>query len=111
MKANKLKTLATLLPQRSPLLPVVPTLAELGIPLGDLPTWNAVFAPANTPREAVDKLSDTIVQAVKSPAVRTALVQQGTEPLGSTARQLADAVEAATSAWNSFVRDYEIPRE
>lgn len=111
VKAGKLKMLATLLPQRSSLLPDVPTLTELGVPQGDLPTWNAVFAPANTPRDVVEKISSAIAQALKSPAIRATLEQQGTEPLGSTPQQLADAVEAATSAWKSFVRDYDIPQE
>jgi tripartite-type tricarboxylate transporter receptor subunit TctC len=111
VKAGKLKMLATLASQRSPLLPEVPTMAELGVPAGNLPTWNAVFAPANTPSDVVEKISSAVAQALKVPAIRSTLEQQGAEPLGSTPQQLASAVEAATNAWKSFVRAYDIPQE
>jgi tripartite-type tricarboxylate transporter receptor subunit TctC len=111
VKAGKLKMLATLLPQRSPLLPEVPTLVELGVPAGNLPSWNAVFAPANTPRDVVEKISVAIAQALKTPSLRATLEQQGAVPLGSTPGQLADAVEAATDAWRVFIREYSIPQE
>lgn len=111
VKSGKLKMLATLLPQRLPALPDVPTAAELGVPPADLPSWNAVFAPPQTPRDVVDKVSAAIVQALKTPAIRATLEQQGAQPLGSTPRQLADAVDAATAAWKAFVRDYDIPQE
>ncbi len=111
VKAGKLKMLATLQPQRSALLPDVPTITELGLPPSTLPFWNAVFAPANTPRDVIDKASAAIAQALRGPAVRTALEQQGAEPLGSTPQQLAEAVDAATSAWKAFVREYDIAPE
>jgi len=59
----------------------------------------------------VEKVSVAIAQALKNPATRAALEQQGAEPLGSTPQQLAEAVEAATIAWRSFVKDCDIPQE
>jgi tripartite-type tricarboxylate transporter receptor subunit TctC len=111
VKVGKLRMLATLQPQRSALLPDVPTTTELGLPPSTLPFWNAVFAPANTPRDVIDKVSAAIAEALRSPAVRTVLEQQGAEPLGSTPQQLAEAVDAATSAWKVFVREYDIAPE
>lgn len=111
VKAGKLKMLATALPQRSALLPDVPTFAELGIPAGVLPTWNALFAPPGTPREVADKVAAAVAQALREPAVRGPLEANAAEPIGSTPQQLADAVEAATSAWRNFVRDNNIPQE
>jgi tripartite-type tricarboxylate transporter receptor subunit TctC len=111
VKAGKLKMLATALPQRSALLPDVPTLAELGIPAGTLPTWNALLAPPGTPRDVAEKLASAIAQSLRDPAVRGPLEANGADPIGSTPQQLADAVAAATSAWLAFVRDYSIPQE
>jgi len=110
-KAGKIRILATLLPQRLGSLPEVPTLAELGVPAGNIPTWNAVFAPPNTPREVVNRLSMEIAQAMTSAALRATLEQQGSQPLGSTPQQLADDVEASTVAWRNFIREYDIPQE
>ena len=110
-KAGKIKMLGTLLPQRLAGASDVPTFVELGIPAGNLPTWNALFAPAGTPREITGKLSVEIAQALKNPAIRTTLELQGAQPLGSTPQQLAEAVEASNTAWRNFVREYDIPQE
>jgi tripartite-type tricarboxylate transporter receptor subunit TctC len=111
VKAGKLKMLATALPQRSALLPDVPTFTELGIPAGILPTWNAVFAPAGTPREIREAIAIAIAHALKDPAVRGLLEANGAETVGSTPAQLAAATDTATLAWKAFVRDHDIPQE
>lgn len=111
VKAGKLRMLATALPQRSQLLPDVPTLVELGVPAGALPTWNALFAPAGTPKAVADKVSTAVAQALRDPTVHAPLQLNGAEPLGSTPQQLAHAVEAATVAWKAFVRDHGITQE
>ena len=99
------------LPQRSPLLPDVPTFAELGVSSGTLSFWNALFAPAATPPEVAARLSAAVARALQAPAVQEPLRASGTEPLGSTPQQLAEAVEAASTAWATFVRDYGIAQE
>ncbi len=111
VKAGKLKMVAAVMPRRSALLPDVPTIAELGVPPVDLQSWNAVFAPANTPRDVIEKISGAIAQTLKDPSIRATLEQQGAEPLGTTPQQLAEAVTSATEAWKTFVRDYNIPQE
>lgn len=111
VRAGKLKMLATALPQRSALLPDVPTFAELGIPPGGLPTWNAIFAPPGTPREITEKIAAAVTQAMRDPAVAAPLTQSGVEPLGGTPQQLAEAVASATTLWKDFVRVHNIPQE
>lgn len=111
VKAGKLRILATALPQRSAVLPDVPTFAELGIPAGALPTWNALFAPAGTPRDVTEKIAAAVARCVREAAVKEPLEASGVDLLGSTPQQLAEAVEAATAAWKAFVRDYNVPQE
>ncbi len=110
-KAGKLKILASALPRRSPLMPDVPTFAELGIPAGNLPTWNALFAPPRTPPEVTARIAAAVAQALADPAVRSPLELNGADLLGSSPQQLAEAVEAATSAWKTFVREHDIAPE
>lgn len=111
VKAGTLKMLATLQPERSPLLPNVPTIVEFGVPLGNVPTWNGIFAPPGTSHAIAEKIASDVDQALKVPALRTALEQQGAEPLGGTPQQLAGAVEKATGAWKAFVSNYAIAQE
>lgn len=111
VKAGKLRMLATLQPQRSPLLPDVPSIAELGLPLGNIPSWNGIFAPPGTPRELTEKIASAVTQALKAPALHAALEQQGAQPLGGTPLQLAQAVYTATGAWKAFVHNYAVPQE
>ena len=110
-KQGRVKVLATMLPQRSPLLPEVPTAAELGVPPAELPSWNAVYAPRGTPREVAERIAAAVAEALGNPTIRANLAQQGAVPIGSTPQQLADATDAATAAWKAFVRDYDIPQE
>ncbi|MEK8050096.1 tripartite tricarboxylate transporter substrate binding protein [Ideonella sp. DXS22W] len=111
VRAGKLRALAVMLPQRSPLLPDVPTAAELGVPSADLPTWNAVVAPPGLPRELAARLAADLSAAVASPAVRDTLEQQGASAAGGTPAQLAQAIDSATDAWRSFVRTHDIAAE
>lgn len=111
VKAGRLRMLATALPQRSALLPDVPTLAELGVPPATLPTWNALFAPAGAPQSIADKAAAAVAQALQDPAVQGPLQAGGAELLGSTPQQLAEAVEAATSAWRAFARTESAAQE
>lgn len=89
----------------------MPTFTELGLPPGDLPTWNALFAPAGTPADTTARIASAVAAALKDPAVRATLEANGADPIGSTPAQLGAAVETATAAWRRFVRDYSIPQE
>ena len=111
VKAGKLKVIATLQSQRSALLPDVPTFTEYGVSAGNTPTWNGIFAPPGTPSAITENIASAVNRALKAPAVRSALEQQGAEPLGGTPQQLAAAVEAATATWQAFVRNHAIPQE
>ena len=110
-KAGKLNTLVALLPKRSPLLPEVPSLSELGVSVGAIPTWNGLFAPPGTPQEVTEKIAVAVSQALQTPTLRAALEQQGAQALGGSPAQLAQAVEAAAGAWKTFVTTYAIAQE
>lgn len=111
VKEGKLRMLAVLLPQRSPLAPDVPTLAEVGLPSVTLPTWQAIFAPPNTPPAIAERLSREIAAAVADPALRAQFDLLAVLPEGSTPQRLSAAVEQDTQAWRSFVTDHGIPQE
>jgi len=95
IRAGKLRALGITLAKRSSLLPEVATLNELGLKGYEVNSWQAVMAPAGTPRAIVDKLNAAIQGALKSPDVIDRLVTQGGNeiigtPPGPFAAQIKD---------------------
>ena len=105
IKAGKLKALATTGTTRPPNLPDLPTIAEAGLAGYDSTSWNAIFAPACTPREVVDKLNREVRAILESPETRKFFAEQGAEAGGGTPEQLAEFVRAETAKWNKVVKD------
>jgi tripartite-type tricarboxylate transporter receptor subunit TctC len=109
--AGKLRIIATSGNQRSPRLPRVPTFAEQGFPAVVAVGWNAVYAPAGTPKPLIDKLSAAIARALQTPALREKLMELGLEPTGTTPEELAAIIAAATAHWAPIVRAAGFPAE
>ena len=105
IKAGKLKALATTGTQRPPNLPDLPTLSEAGLTGYDSTSWNAIFAPAGTPKEVVDRLNREIRAILESPDTRRFFTEQGAEAGGGTPADLAEFVRAETAKWQKVVRD------
>lgn len=82
VKEGKAKALVTLLPKRSPLMPDVPTAAELGIGKLTITPWAGFFGPAGMPAEVTEKLSAGLRAALARPDVRDQLVAQGFSSYG-----------------------------
>ena len=105
IKAGKLKALATTGTTRSPTLPDLPTVQEAGLAGYDSTSWNAIFAPANTPREVVEKLNRELNAILTSPETRKFFADQGAESGGGTPEQLTAFVRAETVKWSKVVKD------
>ncbi|HTP96491.1 MAG TPA: tripartite tricarboxylate transporter substrate binding protein [Burkholderiales bacterium] len=88
VKAGKLRALAVTSAQRSSVMLDVPTIAETVIPGFDIVQWFAVWVPAKTPREIVDRLNEEIVRIVKSADFKQRMFEAATEAIGGTAEQL-----------------------
>lgn len=88
LRAGKVRALAVTTRTRSSVLPELPPLAAT-YPGFDVDQWYAMFVPAGTAREIVDRLHAETVKALGSPEVREFLRKDGAEPVGSTPAQLA----------------------
>ena len=77
---GKVVALAVSTPQRAPLLPDVPTIAEAGYPDAAYLFWGGLMAPAKTPRVIVDKLHDAVQKALDMPSVQEKLQHLGVQP-------------------------------
>ena len=70
VRAGKVKALAVLQPNRSPVVEGVPSVDEAGVPGLHLPGWFGFFAPKGTPKEAIARLNGAMVEALADPAIR-----------------------------------------
>ena len=103
IKAGKLRALAITSAKRSPLLPDVPTMEELGYKGVTVTSWQAMAAPKGLPADIKAKLHAAIVASLNDPAVKAKLLDLGFEILANTPEQFA-AFEAAESArWKKVI--------
>ncbi len=93
IKSNKVKALAIADQERLATMPDVPTVSESGYKGFTATGWNAIFGPANMPKEVVDKLNYVINQALNDKALREQFIAQGVKPLGGTPEDLRELLE------------------
>ena len=104
IKGGKLKAIAVTSSMRSPALPNVPTIAESGLPGFEASSWFGVLAPAATPKDIVDKLSQTIAKAVQSTEFKERLAAQGAEGVGNTSEQFTAHIKVEIDKWAKVVK-------
>jgi tripartite-type tricarboxylate transporter receptor subunit TctC len=103
IKAGRMKALAVTAAARHPQLPNVPTTAEAGFPDLIVTSWQAVAAPAKTPREVVAKLNDAAVRALRSPEVRERMNQIGFDVVAGTSEEFGQFMKAELDRWTRVV--------
>jgi tripartite-type tricarboxylate transporter receptor subunit TctC len=102
-KGGRLRVLATSDAQRSQFLPDIPTFKEAGYDL-QATGWYAIFAPAKTPPDMIERLNKAIVNAVKSPDVRERLLGFALEPTGTSAAELGAIMKRDSAFWAPAVK-------
>ncbi len=108
IKSGKVRALAVTSAKRSPLLPEVPTVTESGLPGYEVNTYFGLFAPANTPREIVEKLQREVAKAVQSQDVKDRFASQGAEPVGGTADALTAVLRSENEKWKKVITTAEV---
>jgi len=104
VRAGKVKALAVTTAKRTPFAPDIPTIAESGLPGFDISTWFGVFAPAGTPREALDRLHAEFAKALAAPDVREKMVNMGAEPVGNRPEEFAAFVRAEAEKYGGVIK-------
>ncbi|WP_316149672.1 tripartite tricarboxylate transporter substrate binding protein [Cupriavidus sp. BIC8F] len=104
VKAGKLKALAVTGAKRMAALPNVPTMEEAGLPGFVTGSWFGVFAPAGTPREVVDKLSQVIMAASRRADFGEQLVNAGAEPDPRPSAEFQAFAMAEKTRWEKVVK-------
>jgi tripartite-type tricarboxylate transporter receptor subunit TctC len=110
IKDGKLRALAVTAATRSPALPDVPTLDELGIKDQEAETMQGVLVPAGTPQPIVDLLQSEIARIIALPEVKDKLLAIGLEPSGMSQAAFAAYIKADIAKWKKVIEDAKIPR-
>jgi len=105
VRDGKLRVLATLLPNRSPLLPEAPTLAEAGLPAIPITPWGALFGPPKMPKEVVDRVARDLAIVLAKPEVKDAFGKLAFEPRSSTPQELSAFVAEQLEAYRRVARE------
>jgi tripartite-type tricarboxylate transporter receptor subunit TctC len=104
VRAGRIKALAVTTSKRSALAPELPTIAESGLPGFDISTWFGIFVPANTPREAVDRLHAEFTRALAAPDVREKMLNLGAEPVGSRPEEFAAYIRSESDKYARVIK-------
>jgi len=111
IKAGKMKALAVTAKSRHPQLANVPTTGEAGFSDLVVTSWQAVAAPAKTPRDVVRKLNEASVRALRSPELRERMMQIGFDVVAGTPEEFGDFMKAEVERWTQVVKRGRIQPE
>jgi tripartite-type tricarboxylate transporter receptor subunit TctC len=109
--SGELRTLASSSPQRTALNKDTPTVAESGVPGFEVTSWNGVFAPKGTPKEAVDTMRAAIQEAVASPEIKEAFAKVGVEAKSSSADELMKRLTTDIKKWDDVMKKAGIEKK
>jgi tripartite-type tricarboxylate transporter receptor subunit TctC len=108
IREGRIKPLAITSRSRSPLLPNVPTLDELGVKGYEASTFTGLFAPADTPRPVLDRLASSLKKALANDTVRERYRSMGVEIIDSSQAEFAAFVRADLEKWRRVAREGHI---
>jgi tripartite-type tricarboxylate transporter receptor subunit TctC len=110
-KAGRLRALGYGWNKRSKLMPDVPTIAESGLPGYESAIMLALFAPAGTPSDIIEKLAKEVAAVCKMEDVLKTFDTQGTEPMGLIQDDFKKFLEAESAKWKKVIEVRKIKVE
>jgi tripartite-type tricarboxylate transporter receptor subunit TctC len=108
VKAGKVRALAILASERSPLLPDVPTLAEAGFPVTEAAATFGLMLPAKTPASVIAKIHAAMKKAITNPSTKKQLDDMGYQVVANTPEQFGVYLREQIATWAKIVKDNKI---
>jgi len=108
IQSGRIRVLGVASPQRSPMLPDVPTVAEQGLPGYEAYSWSALFAPAATPAALLEQIHTDFTAALRDEAVRQRLLKAGAEIAPTSREQLRQHLRGELEKWARVVKQAHI---
>lgn len=102
-QSGALRALGVTTPERSPLAPDVPTIAEAGVPGYEMGYWFGAYVPAGTPDDVVSRLHELLTKATALPTAQQFYKQTGTNPVTSSPEELAEFQREETEKWGTII--------
>ncbi len=104
VKAGRVRGLAITSLRPSPLAPGFPTVNESGVPGYEVTAWNAIYAPAATPKELIARVNADVSKLLSLPDVRERLSQLGIDPVGNSPDAAAAYLRSETARWGKVIK-------
>lgn len=104
VRDGRLRALAVMAEQRSPMLPDVPTAVELGHPELVFDTWFGLLAPKGTPADVRQKVNEAINTALNNARVRERIVSMGFQPMGGTSEKFTRLLASDIQKWAEVIK-------
>jgi tripartite-type tricarboxylate transporter receptor subunit TctC len=111
VRVGQVRALAVTSAKRSPNAPEIATFAESGVPGYEVESWYAVFVPARTPAEIVQKMHADVARALDDPAVQARFEPLGVAVASSSPAQLFDRMKAEVALWGPVIKAANIRGE
>lgn len=105
IEGGKLRAIAVTSRKRWPQLPDVPTMEEAGVPNFEVSSWQALYAPAATPKAVVDQIAKQVAAALATPDIASKFEAIGLIPGGMPPSEFAAFQKAEIAKWASVVKD------
>ena len=104
IKEGRLVPIVVASPKRVPVLPNVPTFAEVGLATANRTAFYGIVAPAGTPKEIVDKVHAAIAKALQDPGVKKRIEDTGSVIIANTPEQFAEQIKAEYQIYKDVVK-------
>jgi len=105
VRGGRLRALAVTSRERFPAAPEIPTVIESGFPGVEIVIWNAVMAPAGTPRDILGKLGAEVLDILKAPDTKQGFSNLGMEITPQNAEYLAAYLKSELAKYSRLVAD------
>jgi tripartite-type tricarboxylate transporter receptor subunit TctC len=110
IRSGRLRPLGITSMKRSDVAPDIPTVAEAGLPGFESLQWYGLLAPANTPRDIVNRLNKEMVQVLQSPGIRKRFAVDAVDTVGNTPDEFARHIRSELDKWEKVARGAGIPK-
>jgi tripartite-type tricarboxylate transporter receptor subunit TctC len=104
------RPLAILGDERAAQVPDVPTVMQSGVANFDVSSWNALAAPAKTPKDVIARLNKEVQAALANPDVKKKLFELNVSARGSTPEKLGELLGSEIKRWGEVITKSGVPR-
>lgn len=111
INAKALRALAVTSDKRAAVLPDVPTAKESGLPTYLASSWNALAAPARTPKDVIARLNKEVAAAVNAPDVKKKLHDLNVEARSSSPEQASELLASEIKRWGDVITRAKIAKQ